>query len=81
MIKDPVRVVNEKTGIIFYFKRPLSSFAPSIRHRTDGPAAIFIDGDERWYQHGKLHREDGPAVIEVDGSEHWYIEGVKCVGK
>ena len=75
MIKDPVRIV-KPSGNIFYCERPLGSFTPHIRHRNDGPAAIYTDGEERWYQNGRRHREDGPAVIEADGSEHWFIEGI-----
>ena len=33
------------------------------------------NGDQRWYQNGKLHREDGPAVIRTCGSEYWYRRG------
>ena len=44
-------------------------------HRTDGPAVIYSDGTETWYQHGKLHRLDGPAVIHANGVEMWYYKG------
>ena len=48
----------------------------TIRHREDGPAVEWADGDTCWYRDGKLHREDGPAVEYVDGSEEWWIDGV-----
>ncbi len=41
-------------------------------HRDDGPAAIWPDGTQQWYQHGKHHRENGPAKIWPDGSQEWW---------
>ncbi len=43
-------------------------------HRiNDLPAAIYSDGDRRWYQHGKLHRDnDLPAVKCDNGTQFWY---------
>ena len=46
-------------------------------HRTDGPAVIYSDGTETWYQHGKLHRLDGPAVIHANGSRSWFQDGLR----
>ena len=43
------------------------------RHREDGPAVIYSDGEQYWYINGNLHREDGPAVIFPDGEQYWYI--------
>ena len=40
-------------------------------HRDNGPAMIWPDGAQYWYQHGKCHRDDGPAVIKPDG-KYWY---------
>ena len=28
------------------------------RHREDGPAVIWADGDKEWWLNGRLHRED-----------------------
>jgi hypothetical protein len=44
------------------------------RHRLDGPAIEFTDGEKHWYMHGKLHRLDGPAVEYPDGEKHWYVD-------
>ena len=44
-------------------------------HRDDGPAKIWSNGTQEWYQHGELHREDGPAREEPDGTQHWYWHG------
>ena len=45
------------------------------RHREDGPAITWADGDKEWYQNGQLHRIDGPAIENADGRKEWYIMG------
>ena len=50
-------------------------FKNGLRHRTDGPAAIWADGYKAWYQNGLRHREDGPAVVWASGHEEWYLNG------
>ena len=44
-------------------------------HCDDGPAVMFSDGTEEWYQNGKRHRDDGPAIIWSDGIQKWYKNG------
>jgi hypothetical protein len=44
-------------------------------HREDGPAMIYADGAESWWQNNLRHREDGPAVINNYGDKFWYIHG------
>ncbi len=44
-------------------------------HRDGGPAMIWADGTQFWYQHGKPHRDDGPAVIYANGTRLWYRHG------
>ena len=44
-------------------------------HRIDGPAAVWDNGDNYWYQNGKLHRSDGPAIEYVDGHKEWWQNG------
>lgn len=43
-------------------------------HRDDGPAIIYANGDQYWYQYGLLHREGGPAVEYPDGNKEWYFD-------
>ncbi len=45
------------------------------RHRDDGPAVIYTDGTQLWYQHGKQHRDGGPAAIWINGTQVWYQHG------
>jgi hypothetical protein len=44
-------------------------------HRDDGPALIWSDGTQEWWQHGERHRDDGPALIRSDGMQVWYQHG------
>ena len=43
------------------------------RHREDGPACVYANGDKAWYINDKLHREDGPAIERAEGNKWWYI--------
>ena len=43
------------------------------RHRVDGPAVEWANGDKLWYVNDKLHREDGPAVEYANGDKEWYV--------
>lgn len=49
-------------------------------HRILGPAIIYPNGDQMWYQEGNLHRMDGPAVKISTGGEGWYFKGnfIEC---
>ena len=44
-------------------------------HRTAGPAVVYCNGEQRWYQNGVLHREDGPAIVYPGGNKRWYRNG------
>jgi hypothetical protein len=45
----------------------------AVRHRTDGPAIEWADGDKWWFLNGKHHRTDGPAIECMDGSTQWWL--------
>jgi hypothetical protein len=45
-------------------------------HREDGPAVIWNNGNEEWFNNGKPHRENGPAVVHIDGFKEWWFNGV-----
>ena len=47
------------------------------RHRLDGPAREYANGDKLWYKNGERHRLDGPAVELANGDKEWHIEGRK----
>jgi len=45
-------------------------------HNYDGPAIIWMNGDQHWYKEGKHDREgDQPAIIWADGDQDWWKEG------
>jgi hypothetical protein len=64
------KVTTNEYGTIFYALK-------GKLHREDGPAVIYSDGDQFWYQNGKVHREDGPAVIYPNGVQYWYQNGLR----
>ena len=49
-------IETDKIGTVTYYNRL------GDRHRDDGPAVIFADGTEIWYQNGVFHRTDGNAT-------------------
>ena len=61
----------DKYGDKFYY----SDRDMAIRHRKDGPAIEWANGDKSWYLNGKCHREDGPAIEYDDGGKEWFING------
>lgn len=55
----------DRLGSLHYFDKDLKL------HRDGGPAWVHRQGDEEWYQHGKLHRLDGPARTVVGPAANW----------
>ena len=47
----------------------------SLRHRVDGPALVWPDGEQWWYRHGLPHFAHGPADLYADGRLAWYEDG------
>ena len=49
----------------------------SVEHRIGGPALIRANGDQFFYQLGKLHRDpdEGPAVTLHTGVRKWFVNG------
>lgn len=45
------------------------------KHRTDGPAVIWVCGGTEWWVNGRLHRRDGPAVIYASNEKEWWVNG------
>ena len=45
------------------------------RHRKNGPAVEYANGDKWWYLNGEWHRENGPAIEWADGDMSWYLNG------
>jgi len=77
--------INENGDKAYYSDKEMK-----IRHRVDGPAVEYKNGDEQWYRNGKLHREDGPAKVftdqyrvdgpaveHINGYKSWYLNGIE----
>ena len=45
------------------------------RHREDGPAVEYFEGDKEWWLNNKLHRTDGAAIELADGRKSWFLNG------
>ena len=64
---------------VFYIANPrrggMGQFA-SLTHRDGGPALIRPNGDQIYYQWGKVSREGGPAMIlPSEGIQKWVVSG------
>lgn len=69
--------------VVFYSENPKrGGFGQraSVEHRIGGPALIRANGDQIYYQFGKIHRDpdEGPAVILHSGVRKWFVKG-ECV--
>jgi len=45
------------------------------RHRLDGAAVEWCNGDKEYWVNGKRHRLNGPAIEYKNGERYWYKEG------
>jgi hypothetical protein len=64
------KVVVDEYGHIAWFKPGTNE-----RHREDGPAIEYANGDRLWLQNDELHRTDGPALEFINGTREWYLYG------
>ena len=55
--------------------KTISWYQNGKRHRLDGPAVEYADGNKYWYQNDKYHRINGPAIEFADGTKFWYLNG------
>ena len=58
-------------GNKFYY----SDRAMVIRHKLNGPAVEWADGDKEWSVNGTLHRGDGPAIMSALNGNKWFLNG------
>lgn len=62
----------KKTSLATFYYKDIEGI---IKHREDGPAVEWADGNKEWWIDGKRHREDGPAVVSPNGYEAWCKNG------
>ena len=60
--------INDKGNIRYYNKK-------GERHRLDGPAVEYPNGEKEWWVNGKKHRLDGPAAEYANGNRQWWVDG------
>ena len=65
-----IKIVDEK-GTVRWYK-----YADcTILHKEDGPAVVWVDGEQSWWFDGDIHRTNGPAVLYADGTKEWRQHG------
>ena len=65
-----IKIVDEK-GTVRWFKNADCT----ILHKEDGPAVVWVDGEQSWWVDGDVHRTNGPAVVYADGTKEWRQHG------
>ena len=63
----------KRTGYLQHADESIHWYKEGKRHRDDGPAINYANGDKYWYKEGKRHREDGPAVEYPDGEIQYWL--------
>lgn len=82
--KGDLPAVEYPDGSVVYYvenpKRGAFGQHSSLEHRVGGPALVRANGDQIYYQLGKVHRDpnEGPAVILHTGVKKWFVNG-ECV--
>ncbi len=82
--KGDLPAVEYPDGSVVYYvenpKRGALGQHSSLEHRVGGPALVRANGDQIYYQLGKVHRDpnEGPAVILHTGVKKWFVNG-ECV--
>ena len=46
-----------------------------LLHRVDGPAWVWPDGTQYWFNHDRDHFVHGPSDLYADGRLAWYEDG------
>jgi hypothetical protein len=59
-------------GVPEKFTQNITDYKGRNIHREDGPAVIYLDGTQVWYQYNQKHRLDGAAFIAPRGAQVWY---------
>lgn len=57
----------------FYGKLIEWELPNGVIYRKFGPAIIWEDGSEEWFQNGQNHREDIPAIMGDDKADQYWI--------
>jgi hypothetical protein len=55
--------------------RPSGQGGEDVKHRKNGPAVEFANGNKMWYLFGVIHRENGPAYEGADDQTSYWFDG------
>jgi hypothetical protein len=66
----------EGPAVIGFAGRHKEYWIKGLRHRIDGPAIEYLDGDYEYWEEGRLHNLQGPAKC-IDGVVEYWIDGRK----
>lgn len=76
-----IEIKNDELCISFqiyiYNEGSKITYRNNKRHRDDGPAVEYHDGNETWRFEGELHRKYGPARKWEGGNDEWWLNGKK----
>src|ERR1039458_4203491 len=72
-----VPVVDDYDEVVRLDERTECIDERGLKHRLDGPAVEYADGETEWWMDGRLHRDGGPAIESPDGTKKWYQNGLR----
>ena len=64
----------EGPAVIGFSCRHKEYWFKGLRHRIDGPAIEYLDGDYEYWENGQRHNPQGPAKC-IDGRLEYWIDG------
>ena len=66
----------EGPAVIGFAGRHKEYWFKGLRHRIEGPAIEYLDGDYEYWEKGRRHNSQGPAKC-IDGVVEYWIDGRK----
>ena len=66
----------EGPAVIGFTGRHKEYWFKGLRHRIDGPAIEYLDGDYEYWENGQRHNPQGPAKC-IEGVVEYWIDGRK----
>ena len=64
----------EGPAVVAFEGRQMEYWLKGLRHRIDGPAIEYLDGDYEYWENGQRHHLNGPAK-RIDGVIEYWIDG------
>jgi hypothetical protein len=70
----------EGPAVIGFAGRHKEYWFKGLRHRIEGPAIEYLDGDYEYWEEGRLHNLQGPAKC-IDGVVEYWIDGLQYLSE